>query len=466
MKKLFTLFFLLSAIVCGLSNSYAQIKTPVPLIKGATENLVRANNQLEWPSLLSPQALYSLPRINEPAMSRSPLKAKAISQLNDSIYQWEWDTLVDGWSADPSSRVINIIYDIHGNETSSLTQDRDGTNWVNFRKTLTVYDASNNRTDLFYQNWDGAAWVDFWHLAQTYDANNNNTSMVASQYYDGSWHYDWQAISVFDASNNNTSILSQDWVGSAWVNTVWVTYTFDASNLMTNMLRQNWIGSVWVPSTQITALVYDINNNMISQLGQHWDDSVWTNTWRGTYTYDGSNNMTGGTEQMWIDSTWVNADLFTETYDVNNNKTSTFGLAWNDSVWVNGYLYTYNFDSSSFKICNTFRHWNSTGTKVADGDSTHNYYHTSAGITESTVPRKSYTIFPNPATDAVTLSIDPVINVALTLTIYHVTGALVRTELLCQNQQQIDVGDLRDGLYIIEIKSQGWCERQKLIIQR
>ena len=45
-------------------------------------------------------------------------------------------------------------------------------------------------------------------------------------------------------------------------------------------------------------------------------------------------------------------------------------------------------------------------------------------------------------------------------------GALVKTETLVQNQQQINIGDLTNGIYIVEIKSKEWTENQKLIIQR
>ncbi len=79
---------------------------------------------------------------------------------------------------------------------------------------------------------------------------------------------------------------------------------------------------------------------------------------------------------------------------------------------------------------------------------------------------RQFSIYPNPASDIVTLDIHNAINTDLTLNIYNVIGKLISSETLRQNQQQIYIGDLDNGIYIIEIKSNEWSEKQKLIIQR
>jgi hypothetical protein len=87
-------------------------------------------------------------------------------------------------------------------------------------------------------------------------------------------------------------------------------------------------------------------------------------------------------------------------------------------------------------------------------------------IPEQTVQNKLFNLYPNPAFDIVNLNIDNTKNADLTLNIYNVIGELVSSELLKQNQQQINIGDLNNGIYIVEIKSYEWSGKQKLIIQR
>ena len=75
-------------------------------------------------------------------------------------------------------------------------------------------------------------------------------------------------------------------------------------------------------------------------------------------------------------------------------------------------------------------------------------------------------IYPNPASDFVTLDIDEKYKPGFILNIYNLSGALVKTEVLKYNHQQINIGDLSNGIYVVEIKSKGLRGIQKLIIER
>ena len=75
-------------------------------------------------------------------------------------------------------------------------------------------------------------------------------------------------------------------------------------------------------------------------------------------------------------------------------------------------------------------------------------------------------VYPNPASDFATITINNGCNANIILTIYSVKGELIRTETLQGNQKQINVKDLSKGIYFIEIKSKDWVGKQKMIIQR
>jgi hypothetical protein len=85
--------------------------------------------------------------------------------------------------------------------------------------------------------------------------------------------------------------------------------------------------------------------------------------------------------------------------------------------------------------------------------------------TESVSVNSSFSLYPNPAFDIITLNIDNN-NSDLILNIYNVIGTLVKSELLKQNQRQVNIGDLSNGIYMIEIESKELTGKQKLIIQR
>ncbi len=88
------------------------------------------------------------------------------------------------------------------------------------------------------------------------------------------------------------------------------------------------------------------------------------------------------------------------------------------------------------------------------------------GIKEINNNESNITIFPNPASDIITLNIDNTNNTDLTLNIYNVIGTLVKSETLKQNQRQINIGDLSNSVYIIAINSKDLTEYQRLLIQR
>ncbi|MDD5571094.1 MAG: T9SS type A sorting domain-containing protein [Bacteroidales bacterium] len=83
-----------------------------------------------------------------------------------------------------------------------------------------------------------------------------------------------------------------------------------------------------------------------------------------------------------------------------------------------------------------------------------------------TLKNTMFNLFPNPASDIVTLNIDNTEKSDIILNIYNVVGELISSEKLQENQQKINTGNLNNGVYIVEIKSEGWAEKQKLIIQR
>lgn len=108
---------------------------------------------------------------------------------------------------------------------------------------------------------------------------------------------------------------------------------------------------------------------------------------------------------------------------------------------------------------------NSLGYAVGD-DGVILKYSNITGIDNSELVNEKMTIYPNPVINNISIKIKGYNNEVFTMNIYTVSGELIRSEILKHNLQQINVGDLSNGIYIVEIKSKEWTEKQKLIIQR
>lgn len=89
-----------------------------------------------------------------------------------------------------------------------------------------------------------------------------------------------------------------------------------------------------------------------------------------------------------------------------------------------------------------------------------------AGLKENKNRNMLFNLYPNPASDIVTLNLNNGYDGILILNIYNAIGELVRSEKLVENQQKITIHDLNVGIYLFEIKSKEWTEKQKIIIQR
>jgi len=86
-----------------------------------------------------------------------------------------------------------------------------------------------------------------------------------------------------------------------------------------------------------------------------------------------------------------------------------------------------------------------------------------AGIVENAI-HSNFSLYPDPASNVVHLNINKADNEDMEINIYNMQGNLAKSYQLTQNQRQINTSMLENGIYIIEIKTAMWSEKQKLII--
>lgn len=87
-------------------------------------------------------------------------------------------------------------------------------------------------------------------------------------------------------------------------------------------------------------------------------------------------------------------------------------------------------------------------------------------IVEQSTKATSFKLYPNPASNVVSLDSDKTYKTNLTINIYSVIGDLIYSESLQKDQRQINTSQLNNGIYTLEIKSEEGLEQQKFIIQK
>ncbi|HBG70912.1 MAG: hypothetical protein A2W93_08705 [Bacteroidetes bacterium GWF2_43_63] len=145
---------------------------------------------------------------------------------------------------------------------------------------------------------------------------------------------------------------------------------------------------------------------------------------------------------------------------------SLLTVTWNfqDSVITNQFVETYGFQIEGNNVISI--------TLNCSGKSSETYYKPininpsfHLDISEN-VNADLVSIFPNPASDNVVLSINGDVADGSSYRIFNSTGFLVSAGDITKNQHHINVSDFANGLYFVEIFSANHIEPQKLIIQK
>ena len=383
----------------------------------------------------------SLPSYKKIDVAFNPL---SLIHLYDSIYFWKWDTLSNGWIF--NVKIINFVYDVNNNQTSSLTQLWNGSAWQNSLLYTYTYDANNNQTSSLSQGWNVSVWKNNFLYTYTYDANNNQTSIFSQEWNGSVWDNEFLYIYTYDANNNQTSYLSQYWNGSTWGNPSLSTYTYDANNNQTSSLYQLWNGSSWENTSQST-YTYDANNNQTSILSQIWNGSAWENYFLSTYTYDANNNQTSYLFQDWNGSIWDNGFQYTYTYDANNNQTSSLSQIWNGSTWDNDFQYTYTYDANNFMQSYVLKFFNSIGT-ISSADSAYYYFHVvNTGVNDLMSQNEGILVYPNPFGNELKISGSG--NGGGEVILFDVLGKEILREKISNEETIINTEKLLPGFYLL-----------------
>jgi hypothetical protein len=415
-------------------------------------------------------------------------KQKSGTQFIDSVYMWRWDSTNADWDLDYKYSVVE--YDANYNALSELGQVWDGSAWVYSDRAFQSYDNKNNPLSEVWQIWTGTDWENDQKGSYEYDANNNILTELV-QYGDGdTWVNSMLIKKTWDENSNQTSYLHQNWNGTDWENYWQETYTYDAKNNMTSATRQDWIDNQWVDYVQDT-YVYD-NNNLVSSVNQVDNGAelvtsevtylydagnklvsdstyTWGNSWDyvrlGTYTYDSFGNLINWLSQSKNGDDLENIARALFTYDAANNNTSAIRQDWKDNSWVNLDFNRYSFNEYNLLTSDSYKYWNSSGTRVMDGDSSAYYYHDAAtGINEIERAKENICIYPNPNSGKFTVTSNSIIQ---SIVIFNINGKLIYSDsgFIQQKQKEIDLSNYDKGVYLLKIQTGTGIETKKLLIQ-
>ena len=398
-----------------------------------------------------------------PIQLRSP---QGLQILLDSILMDDYG----GISGALNGRIKDdYTYDAVGNMTHfTYLWNADRTRWVNSTKLQTTFNGNGDPAQVLSYGWDlnSNSWILGLTLVYTYDTNGRMTLNL------NTWHSGTPADKTERTYDANGNMTREIW------------YLWNTNN------------NQWA-KFQKDEFVYDVNGNIAQNTHYNWnsDSSLWHNQYDVLFTYDANLNLTeksttfykpfqentiarkkveytyypDGKLSQLINyfmhdgtSEWIGDTKEESVYDPDGNKTHRIVTIWDKTFWDNYMTLDYEYDINGNKTQETDNWWD-RNKQVWFVRYKFHWYYSERNITGIPDSRDmGIRVFPNPATDLIT--VDPGDLNSLTLELFDIHGRCVFSQNI-SGHQHISVSQMQRGVYIYTIRSNQQVQQGKIIIQ-
>lgn len=365
-------------------------------------------------------------------------------------------------------------YDVQGNLLSDLYEVWWNENWENSTKYTYTYNPRGYLLAYLEQIWQGPDWINFWQMSRTLNENDDPVEMINQGMAGGAWENYSRFLYTYDNNRNVASDIYALWESNAWLNQVRRTYTYTEHGLMSTNVRELWNAGQWKGSTRYL-FSYDANDNLTVTVTEIMQQSQWLNSsksensygphgeflstayqvwsarvqnWENSYldlaSYDADINLVEELVQEWDTSgdIWINTERARYTYDARRNSTDGFYELWSEGNWVpaSGYLDIYSQGMDIDYLWDLSRY--------------HASFKSFPGSIDETLSADAILIYPNPATDWLTIEypgFKPGSEVLVS--VFNTLGILVLQQPLLGQKQSIALSALPSGLYLLKAGS-------------
>lgn len=247
-------------------------------------------------------------------------------------------------------------------------------------------------------------------------------------------------------------------------------YTYDGNGNLTTTLFLSWQGSALDSSMRITNEYYS-NNKVKTSTEEQYNamNAAWENSYYDSVGYTSAGQLEYRIYREWDDANgeWINSEQETRVF-VNGKASSLIFETWDDvaNTWeiqVEGEA-SYNANGDVYLVV---AYPYLSGTKLPFPALIQNLYYEeyyNVGV-DNTPKANLLKVYPNPATNFVTVELDGSKTAMVQLT--NINGQVVRS-INADNQQkvQVSLSGLTPGNYILTVNNnQGAPARQMISVQ-
>lgn len=313
-------------------------------------------------------------------------------------------------------------------------KEADSNEWVNESQTTYTWDTLGVVSRYLTENWDvqSQEWVNNRRVQYNYDNNLNITRTLIVEWRNDiqEWRLESSRDYEYDVNGNKIFELQRfanD--DNELVNHRRDTSVYNENNLLVSEETQLWDSSeqAWFNVSK-DSLSYTVNGEMAEKIRQEWDSDLqqWVNDSRITYAYTEFEEWQSFQSFYWDQelNQWIIGLQTFYLYDEFGNLTEHYGQYWDEDnqQWINDFKDVYYWSELQVET-----------TQVAD------------------LNNDDFNLYPNPVQNV--LSIQSHSDMEITqVSIYSLSGQLVHS-VVPMNIRQIDVSELTNGIYFIQLTS-------------
>jgi len=266
------------------------------------------------------------------------------------------------WYLTGGNWVNFMYYHYNGNgeiDTSFyLNFNQNANNFSSGNKSIYSYNSNNQVLQTIGQVWDSSsqAWVNSSIMLYTYQTTGQMSEQITQNWNasQGNWVNSQKIDYSYDGSGFATGYITYTWnqSNSQWIQSMQAIYTNSVAGLPTQKLYQQWNSgtNAW-QNSEMDTYQYNVNNQMLQTIDKLWDapSSVWMNNWMQTNSYYSNGIQDTVFQYYWNPNT---SNWMASYYSLNDssgyvNEYYSKSIDWTTYTYVSGYLFQYFYNSQN-----------------------------------------------------------------------------------------------------------------------
>lgn len=388
----------------------------------------------------------------------------------EDVYKM-WDVNTQSWK---NYNRRTWTYNTQGEIATETSEEWDQVNnvWKGAFFTMYTYDGLNQLIEEKQQKWINNSWQNYHLYSYTYNGTEM-TSRSTQSWTNNAWKNLYKYTLTYAGGKVITETY-QTWdnVNNGWKNQLKSLYSYNSSGTLSDKETKVWNNNVW-NNDDWTTFTYTATDKLETQLAKDWLNNAWQNLYKFDYTYNAQDKVKERIGTAWTNNAWENSSKYIYSYDANGNLISeTQALPYLNSLWKfhARSLYSYNsFDQQTMRATETYNGSQLAWLIGANDSKTIYYYeeHATTGTPNLKQLAAELTVYPNPATDHVNVSIKMEKPEGAQLVICDMYGRIVvmaNYPAMTQWNDQLDVSKLASGMYQCIVRTASGQKTEKINI--